>query len=71
MASGDFEESRFLYDHLTSRLYYFERGWWTRLQVVAGRLPLVFPRTFNVLNRSTAKLTGRRILEHRPSGRMD
>ena len=57
----DFETSKFMYDHMTYRLFYFERGLFLRPKIFLYRLPLMFPRIFEWLNQSSARLTGRKI----------
>jgi glycosyltransferase involved in cell wall biosynthesis len=57
----EFETSKFVYDHMTYRLFYFDSTPLTRVKIFAYRLPLVFPRAFGWLNRAAARLTGRKI----------
>ena len=58
---NDLETSRYLYDQLTYRLYYFDRRLATRLAIIAYRLPLRFPRLFRSLHLWSAKLLRRRL----------
>jgi hypothetical protein len=61
---GEFETSKFFYDHLAYRLHYFEGGLWTRLHVFALRLPLMFPHVFGRLNAWSTKIPGRKVNPH-------
>lgn len=49
LRSGDFETSRFLYDHLVFRLSYFERRKLSKIKAGVCRLALRFPRLFRFL----------------------
>jgi glycosyltransferase involved in cell wall biosynthesis len=62
--TGDFARARLLYDQLTYRLYYFERGPRSWLRIKFYRLALMFPRAFGLVNVWSARLTGRKIRKH-------
>ena len=59
--TGDLETSRYLYDQMAYRLYYFDRGISMRLKIWLFRLPLRFPQLYERVSRWTEKCTGRRL----------
>jgi glycosyltransferase involved in cell wall biosynthesis len=67
----DFATSRFLYDHITYRLLYFDARVPALLKTFIGRLPLLFPNAFEFLNRSSARVMRRRINRLVPSARTE
>lgn len=58
---GEFETSKFFYDQLAFRLEYYDRRFSTRLQILALRLPLMFPHIFGRLNAWSTKIPGRKV----------